>query len=145
MGSLGTHPAVFVTMASKGLTEYVTWKSAQGDEKKGPKKCACGLVARPGTNREIGAPELRVPAPSPVFFVSVASKGVSFGVSLLFAILAEGFTCVASKGVMGADCWRESNGLGWRDLGEVRRTTWRAPIGGMARRDRADYIIEYGI
>jgi hypothetical protein len=37
--------------------------------------------------------------PSPGFFVSVASKGVRFSVSLLFATLAERFVSVAAKGV----------------------------------------------
>ena len=65
-----------------------------------------------------------------MFFVSVASKGVRFGVSRLFAPLTGKSICVASKGVMGMDCWRESNGLGWEEFGGVRRTTWLAPIGG---------------
>jgi hypothetical protein len=38
-------------------------------------------------------------APTPLFFVSVASKGFSFSVSLLFATLAEGSISVAAKGV----------------------------------------------
>jgi hypothetical protein len=29
MGIVGTHPAVFVRVASKGLTGYVTWKSGE--------------------------------------------------------------------------------------------------------------------
>ena len=37
----------------------------------------------------------------PLFFVSVASKGVSFAVSLLFAALAGRFISVAAKGLMG--------------------------------------------
>jgi hypothetical protein len=35
MGIVGIHPAVFVRVASKGLTGYVTWKSAQRTENKG--------------------------------------------------------------------------------------------------------------
>ena len=35
--------------------------------------------------------------PTPVFFVSVASKGVRYAVSLLFATFAEGFISVAAK------------------------------------------------
>jgi hypothetical protein len=35
-------PAVFVRVASKGLTVYGTWKSVEVDEKKGPKKWALG-------------------------------------------------------------------------------------------------------
>jgi hypothetical protein len=56
--------------------------------------------------------------PHPVFFVSVASKGISPAVSRLFATLAGRFISVASKGVMGARCWRESNGIGWEILKE---------------------------
>ena len=90
--------------------------------------------------------------PTPLFFVSVADKGVSPVVSLLFATLAGEFIRVAAKGLSpaasllfatlagesisvvakgltGTKCWRESNGLGWEDFGEVRRTTWRARIG----------------
>jgi hypothetical protein len=37
--------------------------------------------------------------PSPWFFVSVASKGLSFSVSLLFATLAGRSISVADKGV----------------------------------------------
>ena len=51
--------------------------------------------------------------PSPRFFVSVASKGVRFSVSLLFATLARWSISVADKGLRGARCWREGNGLGW--------------------------------
>ena len=54
--------------------------------------------------------------PHPVFFVSVAAKGLSQAVSLLFATLAARSISVASKGVMGAKCRRESNGLGWEDV-----------------------------
>jgi hypothetical protein len=35
MGIFGIHPAVFVRVASKGLTGYGTWKSAQRIENKG--------------------------------------------------------------------------------------------------------------
>ena len=37
--------------------------------------------------------------PHPLFFVSIASKGFSSAVSLLFATLAGSFTSVADKGV----------------------------------------------
>jgi len=37
MGIVGTHPAVFVRVASKGLTAYRTWKSAEAIENKGRK------------------------------------------------------------------------------------------------------------
>jgi hypothetical protein len=58
--------------------------------------------------------------PHPRFFVSVASKGFRIGVSLLIATLTGRFVNVADKGLMGAGCWRESNGLGWRDSEGVR-------------------------
>src|SRR5947209_24811 len=48
--------------------------------------------------------------PSPMFIVSVAAKGLSPVVSLLFATLAGKSISVAAKGVRGAICWRESNG-----------------------------------
>jgi len=50
---------------------------------------------------------------TPVFFASVASKGLINRASLLFAILAGRSISVATKGVTGVRCWRESNGLGW--------------------------------
>jgi len=34
----------------------------------------------------------------------------------LFAILAGRFVSVAAKGVRGADCWRESNWMGWEAI-----------------------------
>jgi hypothetical protein len=58
-------------------------------------------------------------APTPLFFVSVASKGVNFEVSLLFAALTGGFISVAAKGLTGARCWQEGNWLGWEDFGGV--------------------------
>ena len=44
--------------------------------------------------------------------ISVADKGVSSAVSLLFATLAARSISVAAKGLTGADCWRESNWVG---------------------------------
>jgi hypothetical protein len=38
MGRVGIHPAVFVRVASKGVTGYGTWKSAQRIENKGSTK-----------------------------------------------------------------------------------------------------------
>jgi hypothetical protein len=46
--------------------------------------------------------DLRAEQPHPLFFISVASKRVSFFVSLLFATLAGRSISVAAKGVMGA-------------------------------------------
>jgi len=62
----------------------------------GPIGSDCAMDAAPGT---------------PVFFISVAFKGLSDGVSLLFTILAGESISVAAKGLMVADCWRESNGI----------------------------------
>jgi hypothetical protein len=42
-----------------------------------------------------------IDAPTPVFFVSVASKGVRVSVSLLFATLAGWSISVAAKGLWG--------------------------------------------
>ena len=47
--------------------------------------------------------------PSPLFFVSVASKGLSHSVSLLFATLARKAVSVAAKGLTRMPCWRESS------------------------------------
>jgi len=71
---------------------------------------------------------LAITPPSPLFFVSVASKGLTPTVSLLFATLTGEFISVAAKGLTGVDCWRESNCVGWKDSEEVRRTTWRASM-----------------
>jgi hypothetical protein len=60
--------------------------------------------------------------PHPLFFVSVASKGLSYAVSLLFATLARRFISVAAKGFMGTNFLRESSGLRCEDFGGLRRT-----------------------
>jgi len=70
--------------------------------------------------------------PTPPFFVSVASKGFSSAVSLLFATLARRSISVVAKGLMEAKCWRGSNDLGWEGFGEVRRTAW--PIEALGKR-----------
>jgi hypothetical protein len=46
------------------------------------------------------------PDPIPVFFVSVASKGLRQTVSLLFAILAGGSISAAAKGLGGFAGWK---------------------------------------
>ena len=47
MGIVGIHPAVFVRVASTGVTGYGTWKSAQRIENKGfGKRPFCGAVGR---------------------------------------------------------------------------------------------------
>src|SRR5258708_4667515 len=58
----------------------------------------------------------------PSFFVSVAVKGVSSAVSLLFATLAGKCISVASKGVRGAGCRRESDGGRYEEFEGIRRT-----------------------
>src|SRR5216684_2671176 len=68
----------------------------------------------------------------PLFFVSVASKGLSQAVSLLFATLARRRVSVAVKGLMEAKYWRESSGSRWKDFGGVRRNTW--PIEALGKR-----------
>ena len=65
---------------------------------------------------------LTITPPTPLFFVSVESKGFSDPVSSLFATLTRGFISVAAKGFMGVDCWQEGNCVGWKDSEEVRRT-----------------------
>ena len=56
-------------------------------------------------NAQIKFGALQGEAPTPVFFVSVASKEVSFSVSPLFATHTEGCISVADKGVRrGAVC-----------------------------------------
>ena len=64
------------------------------------------------------------PRPTPLFFVSVASKEVRDRVSLLFAILVEGSISVAGKGVRLEDrlnartleCWKVAG----RDVRSVK-------------------------
>src|SRR6266403_4376926 len=73
---------------------------------------------------------LTITPPTPLFFVSVASKGLRSAVSLLFATLAGGSISVAAKGFKGVDRWREGSCVGWKDSEEVRRTTLRAGMAG---------------
>ena len=54
---------------------------------------------------------------TPLFFVSVAPKGLRNRVSPLFATLARRSISVAAKGLMGTYCWRESKGLGREHFG----------------------------
>jgi hypothetical protein len=65
---------------------------------------------------------------SPLFFVSVASKGLRFSASLLESTLMGIFVSVASKEVTGADCLQKSNWPGPDDFEGVKRTAWRARI-----------------
>jgi hypothetical protein len=76
--------------------------------------------------------------PHPLFFVSVTIKGLSFAISLLFAILAGELISVVAKGVTAAWSQLESNGLGEEEFEGVRRTTWRTHIKGEARKNRAN-------
>jgi hypothetical protein len=77
--------------------------------------------------------ELRKRGSHPLIFVSVASKGFRFSVSRLFAILAGRSISVAFKRFTEEGYWRKSNGLGWENLGWVRRTAWLAAMVGGAR------------
>jgi hypothetical protein len=56
------------------------------------------------------------------FFVSVASKGLSPSVSLLFAILAGRAISIAVKGLTGRTVWREANGRDGKIFEGVRKT-----------------------
>src|SRR5882724_5278360 len=95
-----------------------------------------GLLGHPILPVFLAKSWLTITPPTPLFFVSVASKGLSPGVSLLFATLAREFVSVAAKRVTGVDCWRESNCVGWKDSGDVRRTTW--PIEALGKRASMD-------
>ena len=70
-----------------------------------------------------------------MFFVSVAAKGVSSTVSLLFATLAGRCISVAAKGLTRTRCWRESNWVGTEDSEGVGRTAWRARMVRGAHRE----------
>src|SRR6266850_1411704 len=72
-----------------------------------------GGCKRVGTLEDRGSWLTITPLP-PLFFVSVASKGLSSAVSLLFATLAGKSISVAAKGFKRVDCWREGNCVGWK-------------------------------
>ena len=57
--------------------------------------------------------------PSPLFFVSVASKGFKFYVSLLFSTLARGFASVDFKRLTNAIHLLESSGMGHENFKEL--------------------------
>ena len=57
--------------------------------------------------------------PSPLFFVSVDSKGVSVSVSPLFSTLAREFTSVDSKRLTDAIHPLESSAMGHEDFKEL--------------------------
>src|SRR6266446_4673497 len=92
----------------------------------------------PGIKFLLEISRLTITTPPPMFLVSVASKGFSSAVSLLFATLAMRSISVAAKGLTRTKCWRESNWVGAEDFEGVRRTTWRARMVRRAQRDRAD-------
>ena len=71
MGRVGIHPAVFVRVASKGLTGYGTWKSAQRIENKG---FAIALFSR---ESELRNKDGRSGVRHPAVFVNAHSKGVT--------------------------------------------------------------------
>src|SRR6266446_3050094 len=109
-------------MSTKGLVEKEGGKDPREKNPSTPdcrSGCASLSDAQGGT-------------PTPLFFVSVASKGFSLAVSLLFATLAGRSISVAVKGLRRTKCWRESNWMGWEDFGGVRRTTW--PIEALGKR-----------
>jgi hypothetical protein len=91
MGIVGIHPAVFVRVASKGVTGYGTWKSVQAIENTGRK--IVGRSAR--LNVETSGKGGRTPSAErrgvescgthPLFSISDASKGVRDSASRLFA------------------------------------------------------------
>ena len=84
--------------------------------------------------------------PFPRFFVSVAFKGVSLCVSLLFATLAGRSISVVAKGFRRTDCWREGNAPGFEDFEGAARTTGRAHIVTVARKrisPTTSFIITY--
>ncbi len=116
-------PGVFVRVANNRLTGYGTWKSV----------------------RKMGGRRIAPDRPHPLFFVSVASKGLSHAVSLLLATFTGEHISVASKGFTRTVYWRESNWEGWQDFGGVRRTAWRGRMVRMAQKNRANLqaIIAY--
>jgi hypothetical protein len=70
--------------------------------------------------------------PTPRFFVSVASTGFKFSVSLLLAALARRTASVASKGFTDVDCWQEGNWMRADDFEGVRRTARGEDMRGWA-------------
>jgi hypothetical protein len=82
-------------VANKGVPAYGTWKSVR---KMGDRKCLhVGTSKRRRTAS--GEKDIWLEGEYPLFFVSVASKGFTKSVSLLFAILAGRSISVASKGL----------------------------------------------
>jgi hypothetical protein len=52
MGIVGVHPAVFVRVARKGVTGYVTWKSVQLDPEIGKALASPSLVSAEECGRD---------------------------------------------------------------------------------------------
>jgi len=77
-------------------TESPAWNSGETGDVKGKKDNAETQSSQRSAERKEG---YSTKDPSPVFFVSVASKGVSRAVSLLFATVARGSISVAAKGL----------------------------------------------
>jgi hypothetical protein len=71
MGIFGIHPAVFVRVASKGLTGYGTWKSAQRIENKG--FANTNSVRESEMRKKNGEQEMRG-APTPRAFVRMSKE-----------------------------------------------------------------------
>ncbi len=93
MGIVGIHPAVFVRVANKGVTGYGTWKSVR--------RMGRSRSERPNVGRLEEREGISLEGCTPLFLVSVASKGVRPAVSLLFATLAGRCISVAAKGLRG--------------------------------------------
>jgi hypothetical protein len=73
MGIVGIHPAVFVRVASKGVTGYGTWKSPQRKEKR---RFANALFARKSeqNRKNVGC---EIPgAPTPRAFARISNERV---------------------------------------------------------------------
>jgi len=70
----------------------------------------------------------RFAPPLPLFFVSVADKGLTCSANSLESILTDFFVSVASKWVTGAVYLQESNGRMADGFDEARRTAWREGI-----------------
>jgi hypothetical protein len=83
------------------------------------KRGGCDPTQRRGEHR--GSAEVGE-IPTSRFFVSVASTGFRFPVSLLFAALARRTVSVASKGFTDVGCWQEGNWMRADDFEGVRRT-----------------------
>src|SRR5713226_6637252 len=109
MGRAGYTPAVFRKRVDPCECKRVVKHSLSKERKERMKSALKHWHVRTSERPIVKARRMLVNHNIPLFFVSVASKGLSPTVSLLFATLAGRFISVAGKGLTGADCWRESN------------------------------------